>query len=69
MVEAVVVAVAEGMLEYTLDVVKLEPGDRKKSCKTVPEEIKNFYTVTEVTNNKRGKTELCHCKFKPFFIF
>lgn len=30
MVEVVVAAVAEGMLEYTLDVVKLEPGDRKR---------------------------------------
>lgn len=29
MVEAVVAAVAEGMLEYTLDVVKLEPGERE----------------------------------------
>lgn len=29
-VEVVVMAVAEGMLEYTLDVVKLEPADRKK---------------------------------------
>lgn len=28
-VEVVVAAVAEGMLEYTLDVVKLEPEDRK----------------------------------------
>ena len=37
-VEAVVVAVAEGMLEYTLDVVKLEPGDKGSSCKTVPGE-------------------------------
>lgn len=33
MVEVVVAAVAEGMLEYTLDVVKLEPGDRKSSAK------------------------------------
>lgn len=31
MVEAVVVAVAGGMLEYTLEVVKLEPADRKIS--------------------------------------
>lgn len=38
MVEAVVVAVAERMLEYTLDVVKLEPGETKCSTKTVPEE-------------------------------
>lgn len=28
-VGVVVAAVAEGMLEYTLDVVKLEPADRK----------------------------------------
>lgn len=33
-VEAVVAAVAEGMLEYTLDVVKLEPEDRENSFKT-----------------------------------
>lgn len=31
MVGAVVAAVADGTLEYTLEVVKLEPGDRKHS--------------------------------------
>lgn len=35
-VEAVVAAVAEGMFENTLDVVKLEPRDRRKNL---------FYTV------------------------
>lgn len=39
-----VAAVAEGMLEYTLDVVKLEPGDRKCSTKTAPEESKSIST-------------------------
>lgn len=42
-VEVVVTAVAEGMLEYTLDVVKLEPGDRKCYTKTVPEENKKLF--------------------------
>lgn len=28
--EVVVAAVAEGMPEYTLDVVKLEPGDKRE---------------------------------------
>ncbi len=44
MVEVVVAAVAEGMLEYTLEVVKLEPGDRKSSTKTAPEENKSIST-------------------------
>lgn len=38
MVEAVVAAVAEGMFENTLDVVKLEPRDKENPCKTVQEE-------------------------------
>lgn len=46
MVEEVVVVVvgaaAERMLEYTLDVVKLEPGDRKRSTKTVQEEKSKY---------------------------
>lgn len=46
-----VAAVAEGMLEYTLDVVKLEPGDREDSFKA----RKYFYMVFKVTNNKKGK--------------
>lgn len=37
-------AVAEGMLEYTLDVVKLEPGDRNSSTETAPEENKSIST-------------------------
>lgn len=41
-----VVAVAERMLEYTLDVVKLEPGETKCSAKTAPVEIKVFYPVS-----------------------
>lgn len=56
MVEVVVAAVAEGMLEYTLDVVKLEPGDRKCSTKEMPTENRsNFCTVFKSTNNRRGK--------------
>lgn len=35
MAGAVVVAVAERMLEYTLDVVKLEPGDKKRGSAEV----------------------------------
>lgn len=63
MVEAVVVAVAERMLEYTLDVVKLEPGETKCSPKTVPEENqRTILTVFPVTNNERGETKRCHCK-------
>lgn len=38
-VEVVVAAAADGMLEYTLDVVKLEPGDRKRSDETATERI------------------------------
>lgn len=38
----VVGAAAERMLEYTLDVVKLEPGDRKRSTKTVQEEKSKY---------------------------
>lgn len=36
------VAVAERMLEYTLDVVKLEPGETKRSTKTAPVESKSI---------------------------
>lgn len=41
-VVVVVGAAAERMLEYTLDVVKLEPGDRKRSTKTVQEEKSKY---------------------------
>lgn len=57
MVEEVVVVVvgaaAERMLEYTLDVVKLEPGDRKRLTKKQCR--KKRIKVSEVTDNKRGK--------------
>lgn len=47
-------AVAEGMFENTLDVVKLEPRDKENPCKTWPEE-KMISTMFKVTEDDRGK--------------
>lgn len=49
------VAVAERMLEYTLDVVKLEPADTKCLAKTALVENKCFITSLEMAENKGGK--------------
>lgn len=46
---AVVVAVAERMLEYTLDVVKLEPGDTKDA------QLKQLWQQQRKENEKVGK--------------
>lgn len=60
-------AVAEGMLEYTLDVVKLEPGDRKCSTKTVPEESKSISTQNLKSLTTRGK-QSCATERAPLFL-